>query len=179
MANHKDIVPFIKKWEGGYVNDPLDKGGETMQGITYDVWCSVFGPNEHSRFMTMSVEDWGHIYKKLFWDNIKGDMILSQRIANTLADWAWGSGPFYPKKITQTICNNLGAKLKADGIFGNGTLSTLNTIDEDKLYNAIVAYRYQFLLNIVKKDPTQARFIKGWNNRMDSLVKHNLKTQIS
>lgn len=34
MADYKLLVPFIRKWEGGFVNDPYDKGGATNAGVT-------------------------------------------------------------------------------------------------------------------------------------------------
>ena len=170
MANHKEIIPFIKKWEGGYVNDPKDKGGETMQGITYATWVSVFGPNEHARFIKMAEDDWALIYQKLFWSAIQGDKINSQRIANTLADWAWGSGGYWPKRLTQKIIGTV----KCDGIFGNGTLTALNAMNEQKLYDAIIAERWAWLEQIYKAHPDQLRFKQGWTNRMNNLIKFNL-----
>lgn len=168
MATHTIIVPFIKKWEGQYVNDPLDRGGETMQGITYAVWCSVFGTNSHDRFMKMSESDWSDIYKKLYWDKILGDKINSQRIANTMADWVWGSGHVYPVKNLQII-----VKAKQDGLLGNGTIAALNAFDEPTVYKQLIDARYKFLEKIVLKNPSQKRFIAGWNNRMNALVKFN------
>ena len=179
MANHKEIIPFIKKWEGGYINDPLDKGGETQQGITYNTWKSVFGGNDHPRFIKMTEDDWALIYQKLFWNAIQGDKINSQRIANLLADWAWGSGDFWPKKRTQNVLNTLGFKLKTDSIFGNGTLSAINKADEQKLYDAIIVERWAWLEQIYKAHPEQRRFEKGWANRLNNLIQFNLKNKIA
>jgi lysozyme family protein len=53
MADYKVIIPFIRKAEGGYVNDPDDAGGETNAGITYNVWKTFFG-DTHDRFLKMS-----------------------------------------------------------------------------------------------------------------------------
>ena len=36
MDRHKvedKLAPFILKWEGGFVNDPLDLGGATNKGV--------------------------------------------------------------------------------------------------------------------------------------------------
>jgi lysozyme family protein len=173
MADLKLIIPFIKKAEGGYVNDPLDKGGETMQGITYAVWCSVFGPNAHERFIKMAATDWEQLFKTLFWDKIQGDKINSQRIANTVVDWVWGSGLYYPKLNLQIILKNLGSNIKLDSIFGNGTLSALNSADEDAVYKALISKRFDFIDNIVAHNPSQVRFVQGWKNRLNALDKFN------
>lgn len=41
-------LSFVLKWEGGYVNDPNDKGGATNKGITqstYNSWLRSKGRN--------------------------------------------------------------------------------------------------------------------------------------
>lgn len=38
MADIKVLVPFILSWEGGFVNDPDDKGGATNKGVTIATW---------------------------------------------------------------------------------------------------------------------------------------------
>lgn len=32
MANVNEFAPFILKWEGGFVDDPVDLGGATNMG---------------------------------------------------------------------------------------------------------------------------------------------------
>ena len=108
--------------------------------------------------------------KKNYWDRWKADQIKSQAIANTVVDWVWGSGA-WGIKIPQRILG-----LKEDGIVGYITLNAINkAIKEDKegflkkLYDA----RYKFLKDITIKNPKLSVFLKGWNNRMDDLVKFN------
>ena len=36
MANVNVLLPFILKWEGGFVNDPADAGGATNKGVTIE-----------------------------------------------------------------------------------------------------------------------------------------------
>ena len=46
MANVEKLVPFILKWEGGFVNDPDDLGGATNKGVTlatYTQYCRKKG----------------------------------------------------------------------------------------------------------------------------------------
>ena len=38
MAEIKKLAPWILKWEGNLVNDPLDRGGATKKGVTIAVW---------------------------------------------------------------------------------------------------------------------------------------------
>jgi lysozyme family protein len=34
MAQIEKLIPLIFKWERGYVNDPVDRGGPTKMGVT-------------------------------------------------------------------------------------------------------------------------------------------------
>ena len=38
MANINKFIPFLLKWEGGYVNDPDDSGGPTNKGVSLKTW---------------------------------------------------------------------------------------------------------------------------------------------
>ena len=40
MADIKKLIPFLLKWEGGFVNDPVDLGGATNKGITIKTFIS-------------------------------------------------------------------------------------------------------------------------------------------
>ncbi len=45
-ASFADSLPFILRWEGGYVNHPADPGGATNRGVTqkvYDAWRAKQG----------------------------------------------------------------------------------------------------------------------------------------
>jgi lysozyme family protein len=170
MADFQHIISFIKKAEGGWVNDPLDAGGETNKGITYSVWKTVFG-DDHDRFMAMADEDWATIFKKLYWDQMLGDQIVSQRIADLIVDWVWGSGKHYPEADVQDILiHTFDSHIGEDGNFGSMTIASLNAVDEQKLWEAIVAKRFWYLDQIVLIHPTNARFINGWKNRMNNLI---------
>ncbi len=41
MADVKILAPFILKWEGGFVDDPVDRGGATNKGVTIATWRQV------------------------------------------------------------------------------------------------------------------------------------------
>lgn len=65
----KKALKFVLKWEGGYVNNPNDKGGATNKGITqgtYNRWLKVNrAPSKDVRDIAMSeVED---IYYNDYW----------------------------------------------------------------------------------------------------------------
>lgn len=62
-------LKFVLKWEGGYVNNPNDKGGATNKGITqntYNAWLQSQGkPSKDVKNITdAEVRD---IYHKNYW----------------------------------------------------------------------------------------------------------------
>ena len=179
MADYKHIIPFIKRAEGGYVNDPLDAGGETNKGITYATWISVFGANAHDRFIAMSDADWGTIFKKNYWDKMIGDQIHSQRIAEIIVDWVWGSGIHYPEADIQDILiHAFGQHITEDGQFGPATIAAINSVDEPTLWADVLAKRFWFFDQCVVSHPTNQRFLQGWKNRLNNLNNFELSGKL-
>ena len=170
MADYKHIIPFIKKAEGGWVNNPNDPGGETNVGITYKVWQTMFGPT-HNRFMTMADADWDAIFKEYYWNEMCGDTIASQRIADIVVDWVWNSGKHNPEMYVQDILiHSFGQNIAEDGDFGPASVAAINAVDEEKLWNDIVAKRLWYYDQLVTLRPSNAQFLQGWKNRVNNLV---------
>ena len=170
MADYRHLVPFIRRAEGGYVNDPNDAGGETFAGVTYQTWKSFFG-DTHDRFMAMSDEDWGIIFKKGFWDLALADSINSQRIADVTVDWIFNSGKHYPEaNIQDILIHTFGAQIAEDGSFGPATIEVINSVDEQQLWDAIIAKRLWYFDAVVAAHPTNQKFLQGWKNRVQNLI---------
>lgn len=176
MANIEKLVPFILRWEGGYVNDPLDKGGETNKGITIAVWrsrghdCTVklgnvkVGKRVYSNvtksLYEMTDAQWSDILKSLYWDRWCADQIANQAVANVLVDWVWASG-VHGIKIPQRILG-----VVDDGVVGPKTVAALNARRQDDLFAQIKQARINFCETIVRNNPSQKRFLNGWLNRI-------------
>lgn len=166
MARIDKLAPIIAKWEGGYVNDPLDKGGATNMGITIGTWRSVGydkdgdGDIDANDIKLLDKKDFEAVLKQ-YWDRWQADKIQNQSVANILVDWVWGSGKWgiiIPQRI-------LG--LTSDGIVGPKTIEKINSMNQSELFRLIFQEREKFLENIVKNNPSQKRFIKGWKNRLN------------
>lgn len=168
MAKVEILAPYIKKWEGGFVNDPADRGGATNKGITiatFEAYCkakSLPRPNVE-RLKRMTDGEWLDILKTMFWDRWQADKIKSQKLANILVDWVWGSG-VYGIKIPQRILG-----VKQDGIVGDETLKALNAQDPDKLFQVIYEARKKYLNDITISRPANKRFLRGWLNRLEDI----------
>ena len=162
------LVPFILKWEGGFVDDPDDLGGATNRGVTigtYATYCKKKGYPAPTveRLKNLSEKDWAEILKTLYWDRWKADNIKSQSVANILVDWVWASG-VNGIKIPQQVLG-----VTVDGIVGAKTLAALNARNPKELFEEIKEARVQFIEDICRKRPANNKFKKGWLNRINSL----------
>jgi len=169
MADIQKLIPFILRWEGGYVNDPLDKGGATNKGVTIATWkeggydIDGDGDIDENDVKLISEADFGIILRKYYWDKWKADLIISQSIANIVVDWTWGSGA-WGIKIPQRILG-----VKEDGVVGQKTIDAINESDPFFLFLRLKDERIRFIDNIIKNNPNQLRFKMGWYNRINAL----------
>ena len=189
MASIDKLIPFILKWEGGFVNDPTDRGGATNKGVTiatYEAYCRRKGLPRPTVEQLKNIPNahWREIIKTMYWDKWHADEIHSQKVANILVDWVWASGIHGIKKPQALL------GVKADGIVGNKTLSAVNFADPDQLFEAILKERVKFINGIVSRSVaayekkigrkatekelsnyTQKRFLSGWMNRLNDIKK--------
>ncbi len=189
MADVRKLVPFILKWEGGYVNDPADAGGATNMGVTLATWerhgydKNSDGEIDINDLKALTNKDVVEVVlKPHYWDVWKGDDIHSQSVANILVDWVWASGAS-GIKIPQRLLG-----VTADGIVGKKTIEAVNSANPKELFDAIFEARKQFILDITNSSiaryekkigrkatesellkHTNKRFMKGWLNRLNDL----------
>jgi lysozyme family protein len=176
---------YIQPAEGGYVNDPADKGGETYGGIARNIfptwagWSVIDAMKKTSgtiKRYTMipqldkAVQDF---YQLNLWNKNNFGLISSQDVANILFDWFVNSGSnAFNTKSTETfgvqeILNRDFKKgISTDGAMGPQTVNAINSVDAAKLYDIIKTERKRFYDTIVAKNPSQEVFYKGWLNRL-------------
>jgi len=160
MAKFELYAPILKKLEGGFVNNPNDKGGPTAYGVTLTTFRAYYGGNMTvDDLKNMTDAQWTRIMK-VYWDTCKADKINNQSIANIVVDWNINSG-VSGRKETQRALN-----LAADGIFGTKTLSALNSKPQKCVFCKIRDAREKFYLNLAEKTPSQKVFLNGWMNRL-------------
>lgn len=181
----KKYIAFTKKWEGGLSRDAADSaskypcptpykgksGYHTNMGITYAAWVQYFGKDNDDKFFNMSKEDWFKVFKKGYWDGVKGDSFTSQNIAIIVTGVAWGSGVKQAGMTLQRAILNCGNFVQKDGVIGKNTISSANSIDPRKLFDALIAERERFFKAIGRPGSKNAKFLKGWLNRLSDYNK--------
>ena len=65
--------------------------------------------------------------------------------------------------------------LNPDGIVGDKTIQAINNHDPKTLFTKIHERRKLFLENIVKNNPSQKIFLKGWLRRLEGIQYGYLK----
>ena len=164
MADYNQLIPIIKKWEGGFINDPDDSGGATNKGVTLSTFRTWFGANKTVNDLKALTDDqWIYIFLNGYWNQCKASQIYNQDIANIIVDWAWASGPKTAIKKVQAIVGT-----DADGIVGPKTLAAINSANPRQLFDKIKAARLQFVENLAKQRPKDKKFLQGWKNRINS-----------
>ena len=170
MAKLESLLPFIEKWEGGFVNDPQDLGGATNMGVTIGTWQSVGydkdgdGDIDEDDLKQITKEEMAEcVLRPHYWDRCQADRIESQAIANIIVDWVWASGVTAIKQV-QTLLG-----VKVDGIVGEKTLRAINNSQQRDLFLLIKEARVEYIEQICDKRPANLRFRKGWLRRIADL----------
>ena len=164
MARAEILKPFILSWEGGYVNDPYDRGGATNKGVTIATFRSVYGKTKTvTDLKNMSDAQWLHIFKVYFWDRWRADEIKSQSIANILVDWVWASGAYGVRNVQKLL------GVKVDGVVGPKTIAAVNNYPGGAraLFDKIKLARTAFINSIAVG--TQVRYRRGWARRLNGI----------
>lgn len=156
MGKWETAIEFVLSYEGGYVNDPNDPGGETNFGISKKSY-----PNENIAGLTK--ERAIEIYKKDFWEACGCDQ-LPGKWAVAVFDTAVNMGL---KKAIRTMQVALGAE--ADGIIGPQTIGIAYKSKEEDLAR-FLALRAKEYVNIMDKLPGLKVYAFNWMLRLFKLA---------
>ena len=153
MKTFNEIIEKILEHEGGYVNDPTDRGGETNFGI-----AKRFYPEVDIKNLTR--EEAKKIYHQDYWRRGKCDEIPSH-LRYIYFDMIVNFGRSGAVKVLQRAANAKGAELIVDGGFGPKTLSAIQNLKVKR----VRAYRVLKFAKIVVDKPEQEKFWYGWYRR--------------
>jgi len=156
--NYDKCLETILHHEGGYVNHPKDPGGETNLGVTKRVYEEWGGTKD---MKDLTVEDVAPIYKKNYWDKLKGDD-LPGGLDLCVFDFGVNAGPGRAAKYLQSMIGTT-----PDGGIGPMTLAALQKyVDENGLVESIEEYQKR-RQEYYEKLSTFATFGRGWTRRVD------------
>jgi len=151
QSNYNDCLTRLLKDEGGYSNDPADKGGPTNYGITiadYRTYINKSGTAQDVKNMTVAQA--AKIYKAHYWDALGCDNLPSG-VDYTVFDYGVNSGLARPKADLVKFKDKSGVTL-------------INAINDE---------RQAFLnrIGVGKK----SKFLKGWTARVARVRAHSLE----
>ena len=123
MADFNIAFDKVVFHEGGYVNDPDDKGGETYMGIsrrahpTSNIWyhidkvtkkyTKVSDINNELKKNNSLTKEIKEIYRINYWKPFDLDTYTSQRLANQIFDNAVNRGVSATKRMIQRVKNEM------------------------------------------------------------------------
>ena len=189
MADFTKAINPVLVSEGGYVDDPDDRGGETVRGISrkhhpdWRGWIQVDGIKEaRSVDIKVMIEQYfengeGYnlildFYIEKYWSKIKGNEIKDQSLADKLLDVAINMGVKRAATYLQRAINTTNYKneeIIVDGILGSKSMAALASVSSTrgsllpKLVNIMQGNHY---INIIRKDRGQGKFLRGWMSRV-------------
>jgi lysozyme family protein len=169
MATFDIFLPMLLRFEGGYVNNPRDPGGETNKGVTMKTFsgCSheFLGIDPTSdNLKALTDGQAGIIYKALYWNKMQGDDIALQDLANIVCDFFVNAGT-HATKLLQTVMIGMGASISPDGMIGPGTIQALASLAQDEVYRQFKQGRIDYYQNLGQKYP---EFLNGWLKRVNT-----------
>jgi lysozyme family protein len=169
------LVEALIDREGGYVDNPADKGGPTCFGITQAVARAhgYAGPMQQ-----LPREEAAAIYRRLYWLRPRLNEVAerSARLAAELFDTGVNMGPAVAVTFLQralTALNRNGKDypdLVPDGRIGPQTLAALDAFlalrgksrGETVLLRALEALQGERYLRLAERRPANEAFLYGW-----------------
>ena len=184
----------LLKTEGGFVDDPADHGGATKYGISLrflkaegafdddhdgiaDFDLDMDGDIDKRDIRALTVGDARYLYLTSFWKALDCESFPAP-IGEMLFDQGVNGGNRAAKVLLQRAVNTCLASdsqalIQVDGSIGKQTREavalSVSTLGIELL---VLAYRDQVkqrYREIVRRNPSQAKFLRGWLNRADRL----------
>lgn len=180
MPHFKEVLAATLAHEGGYVNDPFDRGGEIYRGISrkyhpnWPGWTRIdqrvysHAKLEADPVLIAAVEEF---YRAYYWAPIGGEDIDDRALAGALFDCAVNLGVTRTVGFLQRSLNALSQNaslsyVEVDQVYGPASARALKTQLAAKgaaaLIKAVEGLRTVYYLNLIDRDPTQARFAYTW-----------------
>lgn len=164
MANFEEAITFVLRNEDPQLSGVVteDSGGRTRFGI-----AERFHPGLGDEFYRgpadAALEVARDIYRRRYWEAIRGDEIRDQKIATKLLDMAVNMGVRQAVVLCQRVVNSIMEfHLAEDGIVGTQTMAKLNEADPSLLLAHLREACGTFYQHLAAVRPEAQPYLRGW-----------------
>jgi len=163
-------VGKLLEHEGGFTDLPADPGGATNFGITQRELSRVYQKlHLPADVRSLTLDDAKKYYRIEWWEPFHYDAINSIAVGAKIFDMAVNMGAHQAHELVQRALNDLGYRLKVDGLLGGKTLGAINDcinrrMDDDLMADIINEQKW-FYEHIVEDDLKLHVFLNGWLHR--------------
>jgi len=179
MKTFGDYIRYIiNNFEGGFVDDPDDRGGTTKYGISlsflkyHHLDLTGDGIANEEDIKSLKKADAIEIYRVYFWEKIKGEELnkIDHWIALFVLDTHINTG--MGGAILQRAINDFYKKrvLRVDNLIGTKTLSALRQANLQMVRLYLLKHRELYYVNITKNRPKNIKYLMGWSNRVFKFI---------
>lgn len=161
MPDFYKAVGRTLEFEGGYINDPDDPGGETNFGISKRAHPEV----DIKNLTRLAAQN---IYKSEYWNPIKAYNFLDryQLLVESVFDFAVNAGVRRASKYLQAATNDLRAqRIEVDGYIGWVTIGAVHQIDAVKMANYYNLLRLKYYRKL-SRNRIRRKFLYSWIVRL-------------
>ncbi len=174
MDKFEACLKPVLDYEAGWVDNPADRGGETIFGVSrknnpaWPGWAQVDEMRDRPDFPGCANSDAGlkalavRLYREAYWNPIHGDE-FPFKFALVALDLSVNSGPKTAVKMMQV---SLG--VVADGVIGQKTIKAAHE-GGDRVVKRFLKNRLKFYHDIPKNKPDQEQWIDNWFGRIVEL----------
>ena len=178
MASFDKAIVNTFKAEGGFENDKEDNANfvngvciGTNRGISAQAYYAYFKRTPTVEQMkALTVEQAMQIFKGNYWDKVACDFIVNQSVAELMFQFIIGSGQGQVSDIKDIANKTNGSNVlvsndlpitKADCNFING-------LNQSLFFKGLWDFRLAFYDKVVKNTPSKMKYLKGWQNRLNT-----------
>lgn len=170
----------IRPNEGFFYNDPI--GGLTYAGIAEKIfpewegfsvlhnYISIYGmPKNNLQFPEL--DEPARQFFQALWDKNRFGEIKSRKVRDIYFDWFVNTIANYAKNGVSTPVMRVQKLVgltgdDVDGKQGPKTIAAINSVNADKLYQAIYNARQSFYIKLAQQGGDFSRALQGWLNRL-------------
>lgn len=172
MSRFDESIQHILDIEGGFVNDPDDRGGATKWGITlsfYKTHIDSSATIEDIRDLTRSEAK--EIYRNYFWNPAKfavGGKTYSDLpvgVDSFVLSMAINMGWRQAHTLLQKAIVAAGEDVTIDGWLGPESINGASSVHTKRLIEKLGVKASVFYAQIVLGDRSQQKFLEGWMHR--------------